>query len=502
MGLKGKTKEKTKVSGTVCLRECFAFEKFRLILFCRCRRVGKLASLLLTCSRYRSVVVSPGTSSRSRYCSLHYRYSGRNLVKRNPSKQLSISFTKEKTKTIMDPKSLATKLSDIGSRVGTKVLDLFVKKALAVGGSWGGKECAAYLPMKTHLFESSIICWKCIFIFGVFRLSNRFNDHYMITKINMLSLKYRSNPTERMIDKILAVIHIGMYFQLIYYKFNCSSLISLIQPCHVILLLEGISLASDGPLGVVISTLILPSLSGSFLGILFPDTTGLDQPLEEISYWIQHYLIVIIPVYLLVRRNGLAMDLSSFFTLAFGLWILTFLHFFFYEVRCGVVWCGVVWCGVVWCGVVWCGVVWCGVVWCCVVLCCVVLCCCAAAVLLLCCCAAVLLLCCCCAVLQCDMVCWCAALHCTCVVRSMRDLHACYHLCQLSHPLHLSPLSLHPTPPTTVTSTHPTYHCYLHSPHLPLLPPLTPPTTVTTTHSRSTSSSTSTWSSCCAPPEP
>ena len=119
----------------------------------------------------------------------------------------------------------------------------------------------------------------------------------------------------RILDKALAIIHFAMYAQLIYYKWNFSSLINLIQPCHVILLMEGIALFSDGPLGVMITSLILPSLSGTFLALLFPDTTGLDQPFERLFYWIQHFLIILIPVYLLQRSNGLAVKLCSKYTI-------------------------------------------------------------------------------------------------------------------------------------------------------------------------------------------
>ena len=212
------------------------------------------------------------------------------------------------------------------------MIQSFVKKSHAEGGSWGGPECAAHLSWRTHLIESSFVCSCCMMLFMIFRLGDRFNDHYMIIKMNMLSLKYRANGWERLFDNLLATICLGMYAQLVYYKFNCSSLISLIQPCHVIMLLEGIALASDGPTGTIIATFILPALSGTFLGILFPDVSGLDQPFEELSYWIQHYLIIVIPIYLLLRKNGLALDMSSSYTIAFGLWILTILHFSFFEI--------------------------------------------------------------------------------------------------------------------------------------------------------------------------
>lgn len=137
---------------------------------------------------------------------------------------------------------------------------------------------------------------------------------------------------EHMFDQLLAFVHFAMYAQIIYYKTNISSMINLIQPCHLVLLLEGIALYSDGPLGVLITVLILPTLTGTLLATLFPDTAGLDQPFEIESYWIQHILIQIVPIYLLLRKNSLALKLFDFKTVFVGLWILTFLHFTLYEI--------------------------------------------------------------------------------------------------------------------------------------------------------------------------
>ena len=95
-----------------------------------------------------------------------------------------------------------------------------------------------------------------------------------------------------------------MYLHLLYFKTNSKALIIvLLQPCHVILLLEGIAVVSRSTLGVKISLFILPALIGTLLAMLFPDTSGLEQFLEEPSYWVQHYLIQAVPLYLLCRRN-------------------------------------------------------------------------------------------------------------------------------------------------------------------------------------------------------
>lgn len=230
----------------------------------------------------------------------------------------------------MSAKSLLDSLGN-GRQLATTVHDLLVAGPLKFGGSWGGEVCRSQVSVPMHIAESSIWMIFCYVAFKLFNLGKKLNDLQQVVKIQMSQTRH-ANDT-RMFDKLLATVHFAMYLQLIYYKWNFSSLISLVQPCHVILLLEGIALASNGPLGMMISALILPALSGTFLALLFPDTTGLSQPFEEQMYWIQHYMIITIPIYLLQRRNGLACNLSGAVTIGMGVWALLFLHFSFYEVR-------------------------------------------------------------------------------------------------------------------------------------------------------------------------
>ena len=209
--------------------------------------------------------------------------------------------------------------------------DKLVGGPLKFGGSWGGVACSAHVSVPMHIAESSFWMIICYVTFKLFDLGKKLNDVQTVAKMQMSQARYAN--TTRILDKLLATVHFSMYLLLIYYKWNFSSLISLIQPCHLILLFEVIALASNGLLGVMISILILPILSGTFLAILFPDTTGLEQPFEELMYWVQHYLIIVVPVYLLQRRNGLACHLCTPFTVGMGVWLLGILHFSFYEVR-------------------------------------------------------------------------------------------------------------------------------------------------------------------------
>ncbi len=107
----------------------------------------------------------------------------------------------------------------------------------------------------------------------------------------------------------------------------------MIQPCHMILLIQGIALYSKSANGVLITIFVLPALTGTMSAMLFPDTSGLDQPFEMHSYWIQHYIIQAVPLYLLARRNFLALKFANWFSVFMGVWILLLLHFSLYEVR-------------------------------------------------------------------------------------------------------------------------------------------------------------------------
>lgn len=205
------------------------------------------------------------------------------------------------------------------------------KGALEKGGTWGGPECSQAVPMNIHIYESSAIILICILIYYLFDFSKKYRH-----LVNMVNIDLKANPSskfERGFDLIFGSIHLLMFLQILYYKYNIFSLINMLQPCHQILLLQGIALLSKSKTGVLITVFILPALTGTLLAMLFPETVGLDQPFEMEAYWLQHYLIQAMPIYLLLRRNGVALRHASLNKGFIGIWILAVLHFFLFEVR-------------------------------------------------------------------------------------------------------------------------------------------------------------------------
>lgn len=199
-----------------------------------------------------------------------------------------------------------------------------------MGGSWGGPECRSRIDIQTHFIES--FAWTLLstfpYVFGDMT-KQIYNLHQKIDS----NIKVRTpHLYVRAVDVTLAAIQFSLYGATIYYKWNISSLINLVQPCHVLLLLEGIALCLYSATGVLISLFILPVLSGTLLAILCPDTSGLDQFLERELYWVQHYMLVAVPLYLLTRHDFVALRHASFFTVFCGINFLSFAHFVFYEV--------------------------------------------------------------------------------------------------------------------------------------------------------------------------
>ena len=200
--------------------------------------------------------------------------------------------------------------------------------ALAKG--WGGPQCRATVPINVHIWESLGWMTVCAVSYIMVGMGRRIRK--MWENIEKDLALVHTSGLEVYCDNILAVVHLLMFVVIVYYKFNIKALVNLLQPCHMIVVLEGIALYSKGPFGVLLSLFILPAMIGTLLAMLWPDVGGLDQPFEMEAYWAQHYLIQFVPIYLLIRRNFLATKYAGPFTVFCGIWFLLLLHFSLYEV--------------------------------------------------------------------------------------------------------------------------------------------------------------------------
>lgn len=88
------------------------------------------------------------------------------------------------------------------------------------------------------------------------------------------------------------------------YKFSSSTVIYLLNPCHITTAMQIYLLAASPNSAVTaVFRIHLNYLNGPLLAFIFPETDSRILPLEASIYWIQHGMMFVVPYYLL-RLGG------------------------------------------------------------------------------------------------------------------------------------------------------------------------------------------------------
>ena len=122
-------------------------------------------------------------------------------------------------------------LFEIMSDLWSNIHALLVTGALTKGGTWGGPECRAQLSMDVHFYESTFWVISSFIVFfaanmgsTIRSLSKQIKEALKVSPITSLS---------RTFEVIVGLLHLAMFAQLVYFKYSISSLVNLMQPCHV-----------------------------------------------------------------------------------------------------------------------------------------------------------------------------------------------------------------------------------------------------------------------------
>lgn len=220
-------------------------------------------------------------------------------------------------------------MTDIFNRAADFVHEMIFSGGIKKGGTWGGPQCAASVPLDVHYYETAAWILVAVVMFFIFDFPSYIRNIYKESKH---SFKEATHWLVAFLEKILAIIHFGMWFQILYYKVNLRSLVNLLQPCHLALFLQGLALVDRSPMSTILTLVTLPMTIGAVGALIVPATEGLDQPFEEISFFIQHYVLLFTPIILLVRNGFHAWKLSSLKNLFFGNWFAIALHWILFAV--------------------------------------------------------------------------------------------------------------------------------------------------------------------------
>ena len=135
---------------------------------------------------------------------------------------------------------------------------------------------------------------------------------------------------EKSIDYSVASVMAIIMVQLVYDKWADHSLIYLLQPCHLMLVIQAAALLRDDALWIQLPILTMPYLAGTLLAVFVPATSGLSKR-EVILYFIQHYLLNLVPFWLLCRRKFSSLLLCNHRVVFAGTWLFNTVQWTFYE---------------------------------------------------------------------------------------------------------------------------------------------------------------------------
>ncbi|XP_063695554.1 transmembrane protein 164 [Culicoides brevitarsis] len=142
---------------------------------------------------------------------------------------------------------------------------------------------------------------------------------------------YEKVPVGQQILLVVMTLTLGIELG---FKFASRSVIYILNPCHIITMLQIYILAARPSKTITILFRIqMNYLNGPFLAFVFPETATRQFALEWLIYWIQHALMWIIPGYLLQVGGVYSMEpLMDFDWNILGYAILMIYHFFFLQV--------------------------------------------------------------------------------------------------------------------------------------------------------------------------
>jgi len=164
----------------------------------------------------------------------------------------------------------------------------------------GGPACVMFLSSQQRVGETIIFTLLSMLLF--------------IWSYSSLSPIHTSQATmaDRTGKKTLLGLF-GLVFGIeIGFKLATRQLIWLLNPCHMLSFLQIFLLVSPNTrASTLLFRLHIYWLTGPLLALLFPVTNTLDLPLEWSIYWVQHLMLLLIPLYLTRLGGQFSLDASS-----------------------------------------------------------------------------------------------------------------------------------------------------------------------------------------------
>ncbi|XP_073844913.1 transmembrane protein 164-like [Musca autumnalis] len=153
-----------------------------------------------------------------------------------------------------------------------------------------GPECENYMTNRRRLIEAILFCilFLCLMRWAIKRLEPiQLPDAKEVNKYSGM--------------RIILLLTMTMTFGIeMGFKLANRSVIFVLNPCHIQTIVQIYILAAKpSKLTTTLFRVQMNNLNGPFLAFLFPEVECRTLPFEQATYWIQHAMLYIIPVYVL-----------------------------------------------------------------------------------------------------------------------------------------------------------------------------------------------------------
>ncbi|KAF9907716.1 hypothetical protein EC991_010663 [Linnemannia zychae] len=171
-----------------------------------------------------------------------------------------------------------------------------------------------YLSPRQHTIE--FVCYNILFfiLFRVgYQLFRKKGSAFYSPRLDQLTESINSNVLAgHVMDKAVLALLCGSYALTVYHKFFGDSYMYLLQPCHVNLLLLIFTMVGpkESKVTVMAFNSYLHYIWATIFALSFPDNTdnGLFMVIE--NFWFEHYLLLLVPIYLIYSGRFVVFPLS------------------------------------------------------------------------------------------------------------------------------------------------------------------------------------------------
>ncbi|KAF9578555.1 hypothetical protein BGW38_005587 [Lunasporangiospora selenospora] len=184
-----------------------------------------------------------------------------------------------------------------------------------------------YLSPRQHTIE--FVCYNVLF-FVLFRvglhLFRKKGSAFYSPRLDQLSHSINANVLAgHWMDKVVLILLCGSYALTVYHKVFGDNFMYLLQPCHVNLLLLIFMMVSppESKVTKMAFNSYLHYIWATILALSSPDTTENGLYLVIENFWIEHYLLLLVPIYLIYSGRFVVFPLSfSYAMLSYALFCL------------------------------------------------------------------------------------------------------------------------------------------------------------------------------------